>query len=290
MNHSTFPFKKITSFFFVLLFVAVVFNVQAQSNVKLEKVWATDTVFKTPECVAIDYENQILFVSNVNKDPWILDGNGYISIINFKGEVVNLEWVKGMHAPKGMGVYDGFLYVADIDAVIKIDIKKGKVAKRIKADPTYGLNDISISKNGKIYISGSNSNKIFTIEKNKLKVFEEDDYGRPNGLLAEDDRLLALTSGSSILYEIDYEKHEKKQLAAELGHGDGIAHLGDGSYITSDWQGRIFYLDAENNVTTLLDTREKNMNTADIAYNKELNLLFVPTFFDNRVIAFKVVR
>jgi hypothetical protein len=290
MNYSTSPFRKITSFFFVLLFVAVIYNVQAQSNVKLEKVWATDTIFKTPECVAIDYENQILFVSNVNKDPWILDGNGYISIINFKGEVVNLEWVKGMHAPKGMGVYDGFLYVADIDAVIKIDIKKGKVAKRIKSDPTYGLNDISISKNGKIYISGSNSNKIFTIEKNKLKVFEEDDYDRPNGLLAEEDRLLALTSGSSILYEIDYEKHEKIQLAAELGHGDGIAPVGDGSYILSDWQGRIFYMDAENNVTTLLDTREKNMNTADIAFSKELNLLFVPTFFDNRVLAFKLVK
>jgi hypothetical protein len=49
-------------------------------------------------------------------------------------------------------------------------------------------------------------------------------------------------------------------------------------------------MDAENNVTTLLDTREKNMNTADISYHKELNLVFVPTFFDNRVIAFKLVR
>ena len=290
MNQSILQIRVFNRLFFVLLFVFVFFGAQSQNTVKLEKVWATDTVFKTPECVAIDYENKILFVSNVNKDPWLLDGNGFISIINFKGEVVNLEWVKGMHGPKGMGVYGGFLYVADIDAILKIDIKKGKIAKRIKADPTFGLNDISISSNGTVYVSGSNSNRIFTIEKNKLKVFMEDDYDRPNGLLVEDDRLLALTSGSSTLYEIDYQKHEKKQLAAELGHGDGIAAIGDGSYFLSDWGGRVFYMDAENNVTTLLDMRDDEINMADIAYNKELNLLFVPTFFDNRVIAFKLVK
>ena len=290
MLHFTTFIKKISGIFLVTLFIATSFNIHAQNTVKLEKVWSTDTVFKTPECVAIDYENKLLFVSNVNKDPWILDGNGFISIINFKGEVVNLEWVKGMHGPKGMGVYGGFLYVADIDAVFKIDIKKGKIVKKFKTDPTYGLNDISIDKNGKIYVSGSNSNKIFAIEKNKIKLLMEDEFDRPNGLLAEEERLLNITSGGSTLYEIDYEKLEKKQIATDLGHGDGIAAVGDGTYLLSDWKGRIFYMDADNNITTLLDTREKNMNTADISYHQELNLVFVPTFFDNRVIAFKLVK
>ncbi len=290
MLHSSPSAQKWTSAFFVIILLCLSGYLQAQEKIKLEKVWATDTVFKTPECVAIDYENNQLYVSNVNKNPWILDGNGYISIINFKGEMINPKWIDGMHSPKGMAVHDGFLYVADIDAVFKIDIKKGKIARIIKTDPTFGLNDIAISKKGKIYISGSNSNRIFTIEKNKIKLIKEDDYDRPNGLLAEDDRLLLLTSGSSKFFELDFEKFEKKQLASELGHGDGIAPVGDGTYLLSDWQGRIFYLDKYNNVTTLLDTREKNINTADVSYHQELNLLFVPTFFDNRVLAFKLVK
>ena len=49
-------------------------------------------------------------------------------------------------------------------------------------------------------------------------------------------------------------------------------------------------MDAANNITTLLDTRDEKINNADIAYNKESKMLFVPTFFDNRVVAYKLVK
>lgn len=264
----------------------------AQNPVKLEKLWATQPVLQTPECVAIDYENDVLYVSNVNKDPWVLDGNGFISKLSLDGKVIKLQWAKGMHGPKGMGVYNGFLYVADIDAVYKINTKNGKVVQRIPADPTFQLNDISIAKDGTVYVSGSNCNKIFKIGKNELELFIEDvdNFDRPNGLLAEEDRMLALTSGSSILYEIDYANHEKRKLAGDLGHGDGIADVGDGRYLLTDWQGRIFFMDADNEVTTLLDTRKDEIYSADIAYYIEKNILLVPTFFDNRVVAYRLVK
>ena len=154
MNKSI-SFFRIFSCLTIAMFLITDFTVlNAQNKVELEKVWASDTVFKTPECVAIDYANKVLYVSNVNMDPWVLDGNGFISKIDFDGNVIDLEWVKGMHGPKGMGVYGNYLYVADIDAVLKINIKKGKVEKRIEADPTFGLNDISISDKGTVYISG----------------------------------------------------------------------------------------------------------------------------------------
>ena len=39
----------------------------------------------------------------------------------------------------------------------------------------------------------------------------------------------------------------------------------------------------------LLDTTEKNINSADIGYHAKEDLILVPTFFDNRVVAYRVV-
>lgn len=227
---------KTAQLIIAITFVFCFENLNAQNNLKLEQVWESDAVLLTPECVVIDYENEVLYVSNVNKDPWVLDGNGFISKLNLEGEIIELKWAEKMHGPKGMGVYKNFLYVADIDAVIKINTKNGKVVQRIKADPTFQLNDISIAKDGTVYISGSNCNSIFKIEKNKLELFSKDEINldRPNGVLAEKDRMLAITSGNGTLFEINYKNLEKRKLAGNFGHGDGIAAVGNGSYLLTD--------------------------------------------------------
>jgi hypothetical protein len=74
-----------------------------------------------------------------------------------------------------------------------------------------------------------------------------------------------------------------------MGHGDGIVALGNGNYITSSWKGAVFYVSSNGDVTKLLDTEDINVNAADIDYAENNNTLFVPTFFDNRVMAYKLV-
>lgn len=290
---TTFLKLKFLSISLIFLF-AVSFKgskIAAQNTLKLEKVWETERVFKTPESVAIDLKNRVLYVSNVNENPWETDGNGFISKIDFDGNIIDLEWVnEGMHGPKGMGVFNNMLYVADVDGVLVIDTKSGNTVKRIPADADAGLNDITVSKDGSVYVSASNGNKVYKIENEKLKVFADDDFNRPNGLLAENDRLLLLTSGSSKLFELDYKNPKKKVLAENLGRGDGLVDIGDGFYLATDWSGRLFAVDKQYKSTVLLDTRVLNINTADIGFLPEKQLLFLPTFFDNRVIAFKVTK
>jgi hypothetical protein len=38
------------------------------------------------------------------------------------------------------------------------------------------------------------------------------------------------------------------------------------------------------------DSTEKKINTADLYFAKELDLLLVPTFFDNQVVAYQIKR
>lgn len=86
---------------------------------------------------------------------------------------------------------------------------------------------------------------------------------------------------------IDLETQEVVEIVAEgLGHADGIVPDGKGSWLVSSWAGQAFVVTDAGHVQELLDTREAEQNCADIEYIIEKNLLLVPTFFDNKIIAY----
>ena len=254
----------------------------------LEQVWASDTLLRTPESVLYDRERKVIYVANVNMDPWGKDGNGFISKMDLQGNIIDLEWITGLNGPKGMGIHETSLFVADIDEVVEISIESGQIVNRFKVDGEPTLNDITVGE-GVIYISGSDSNKVFEIRNGTITEIMSDDFGRPNGLYWEPERLLMLTSNSSTLKSIDLESGEITDLVGGLGHGDGIVPVGNGDYLASSWRGEIFYIENDWSSTQLLDTRDVEINAADIDYIPENNLLLVPTFFNNRVVAYKLI-
>jgi len=73
----------------------------------------------------------------------------------------------------------------------------------------------------------------------------------------------------------------------EIG-GDGIEPIGNGDYIISCWIGLIYYLDKDGKIEILLDTRDQKRNTADIGYDPKNKIVYVPTFFKNSVVAYKL--
>jgi hypothetical protein len=157
----------------------------------------------------------------------------------------------------------------------------------VEGTPT--LNDITIG-NGSVFVSGSDSNKVFKLKDGTITEIMSEDFGRPNGLFWEPERLLMLTSNSSMLKSIDLESGEITDLVGELGHGDGIVPVGNGDYLGSSWRGEVFYISSDWTSTQLLDTREDEINAADIDYIVEENLLLVPTFFDNRIVAYELTN
>ena len=88
------------------------FSSSAQS---LTKVWTTTAGLKTPESVLFDVQSNKIYVSNIDGEPSTKDGNGFISVLDMDGKMHNLKWVTGLNAPKGQAIYEGNLYVADID-------------------------------------------------------------------------------------------------------------------------------------------------------------------------------
>ncbi|MDH3650411.1 MAG: hypothetical protein OEQ53_12065 [Saprospiraceae bacterium] len=276
--------------------IAACSNQPAQQNEELPKampsldeVWASDTLLRTPESVLYDRSRNVIYVANVNLNPWEKDGNGFISRLDAHGKIIDLKWITNLSGPKGMGILNQSLFVADIDELVEIDMGSSQVINRYLIAGTPTLNDVTIF-DGVVYISGSDSNRIFELREGKINMILEGDLGRPNGLFAEPERLLMITSNSSQLVAIDLASMQTEVLVDSLGHGDGIVPVGNGDYLASSWRGEIFHIDSDWNRTQLLDTRSGEINAADIDFIIEQNLLLVPTFFDNRVVAYRLVN
>jgi len=257
----------------------------------LELVWETDTTMSTCESALYDAKANIIYVANINNGPWEKDGNGFISILDTDGKVLEYKWVEGLSAPKGMGIVGNKLYVNDIDQLVEIDIKEQRIIKRYTVEGDPALNDVTIGSDGSVYASGSTSNAIYVLKNDQLEVLSEQDFGRLNGLLHQPEGLYYASSTSSQFGLLDMKKNTIKVLTEGVGHGDGIIRLANNDFIVSSWQGEVFYIQASDwSKQQLLDTREQKMNAADIEYIPNKNLLLVPTFFANKVMAYKVVQ
>lgn len=256
-------------------------NAQSQEH-KLVKQWETDTVLKVPESVLFDGANKVLYVANIDGQPWEKDGKGSIGKVGLDGKIIATEWVTGLSAPKGMGIYNGKLYVADVDVVTVIDIRQGKIVDKIVVEGAKGLNDITIDSKGVVYVSDSQNKKIHRIEKGKVTTVIENMKG-PNGVLAVGSALYAVDAGS--LNKV--ENGALKLIADGMDGGtDGIEPVGNGDFIVSCWAGSVWYVHADGKKDHLLDTREQKINSADIGYDPAKKIVYVPTFFKNGIVAY----
>lgn len=266
----------------ILLFVVA--DVRAQQH-KLIKVWQTDTLLKVPESVYFDGRNKVLYISNIDGAPDGKDGKGSIGKVGLDGKIIKVDWVTGLNAPKGMGVYQDKLYVADLDAVGVIDLKAGKLLKRIPVNGAIFLNDITVDKKGIVYVSDTRNKKVFRIANETATVFL-DNLQAPNGLLINNDDLYVLDNGSML--KVEKDKSLTKIADGMNAQTDGIENVKGKDFIVSCWPGVIYYINADGTKEELLDTTAQKSNTADIGYDAKTRMLYVPTFFKNSVVAYKL--
>ncbi|MEO6316688.1 MAG: ATP/GTP-binding protein [Chitinophagaceae bacterium] len=273
--------KKIVSLLIAFCYLSFLDSVAQQHE--LVKLWQTDTILKVPESVLFDAGAGLLYVSNIDGQPWEKDGKGSIGKIGLDGKIISVEWVTGLQAPKGMGIYKNNLYVADVDNLVVIDIAKATIVKRVPVAVGDGLNDVSVDKKGKVYVTDSKAGKIYFLDQDKLTLFAED-YKGLNGVLAVGDDVYAAAAGT--LWKIDAAKKAVKVAAGMEPATDGIEQVGEREFLVSVWNGVIYYVQADGKTQVLLDTRDQKRNTADIGYNPATRTVYVPTFFKNSVVAY----
>jgi hypothetical protein len=270
----------------IICIIVLSFSIKADAQTHtLKKIWETDSIIPVPESVLPDLKNNLLYVSLINGGGWDADGIGGVGKINTNGKGFDSTWITGLNAPKGLGKYGNRIYAADISNVVVIDINKGKIEKKIPVSDATGLNDITVSSNGIVYVSDSKQGKIWRIE-NDVPTLYLDNVNGANGLKAINDNLIF--AEGKFLKKADAQK-QITQIADVSQSIDGIEPVGNGDFIVTSWIGYIFYVTPGGHVETLLDSHDNKMNTADIGFDQVKKILYVPTFNAKKIIAYRLM-
>jgi DNA-binding beta-propeller fold protein YncE len=267
------------------------------ANAAFELAWEAEG-FDAPESVVLDDDASVLYLSNVNGKPTDADGNGYISKVSLEGKVLKKKWVSGLNAPKGLAFRDNKLYVADIDEVVVVDTKTGEILETHKAPGATFLNGVSIHKDGRVFVSDMLKNHIWLLEDGELSLWlETADLDHPNGVLAEDDRLLIATWGvpkddfstdvPGSLRAIDYGSKEVTQLGDKpIGNLDGLQPDGKGGFLSTDWfNGALFRISKSGDAEQVMDL---NKGSADHLVTDNGSLVIIPMMLDGKLSAYRM--
>jgi DNA-binding beta-propeller fold protein YncE len=255
---------------------------------KVTKVWETEATLKTPESVRLDAKRKVLYVSNIDGEPWAADGKGSIAKVGLDGKVIAAEWVTGLDCPKGLALSDDgkWLYAADMGGIVVIDVEAGKIKNKIAIPEGLQLNDL-VNDKGTLYVSDSKGKKVYEIKKDKASVYlDEKVLKGPNGLFVHDGALYVLDNDS--LNRVEKDKTLKVLASGMPGGADGLENVKGDDFTVSVWSGAVWYVPASGDKVLMFDGKAEKTSTADTGWDPATNTLYVPTFFKNTIIAFKV--
>ena len=178
-----------------------------------------------------------------------------------------------------------WLYVGDCGGLVVIDIDAGKIKNKIAVQDGL-LNDV-VNDKGTIYASDSKGKKVYAIKDGKASVLlDEKVLKGPNGLQVHKGALYVLDNDS--LNRVEADKSLKVLATGMPGGADGLENVTGDDFLVSVWSGAVWYVKADGSKELLFDGKAVDTKTADIGWDPVSKLVYVPTFFKNTVVAFKV--
>ncbi len=263
-------------------------------------LWTAAEGFDKPESVFFDKAANVYYVSNVVGKSDEKDGQGWIHKLDANGKLIAPKWVEGLNAPKGIRIYNGTLWVSDIDELVSIDTKTAQVVGRFKAEGAKFLNDVAVDDKGQVYVTDTFGNKIYVLKNGKMEVFVEgEQLEGPNGILVQGDHLVIASWGtpapdwstkvSGRIYSVNLKTKKISYITkSPLGNLDGLESLRSGKFLVSDWMAGKIYLVTQSGDSTLIESGMTG--TADIGFNEKTQTLVVPRMGENQISAFSLSK
>lgn len=260
----------------------------ASAAPRLEQVWRL-AGFANPESAALSSDGTFLYVTNVNGEGDAQDGNGFISRVSLDGQMLQREFATGLDAPKGIMVGGDALYVADVDELVILDAATGAIRRRVPAPGAVFLNDLTFAADGQVLMADSHTGRIYGVRSDTAEIWLENELlDSINGFLPEEGRLLVTTMAGRLL-AIDQESRAVTVLAEGLGNADGIAALGEGRYLVSEWPGLMHVVNtADGAHVTIMDTQGEDRFLNDFLLVGDI--LYQPHWEPSEFTAYRVLR
>jgi hypothetical protein len=292
---------------------------QQMTTTTIQKVWETPAELKTPESVIYEPNENVLFVSNIDGAPDSKDKQGFISKVSpLNGSIIELNWVTGLDAPKGMAITNNtnntLLYVSDITDLIEIDINSGRIINRYNTPGSAFLNDVASDNQGHVYVSDTVTNTIYILDiKNlgnssnnnnnaSLQVWlQSPELNGPNGLYVDDtnNKLIVVSFGAfskpgGSIKVVDLQNRTMSSLGEEgtavpIGGLDGIEANNTGRYyyVTDNTAGKLYVVNSNGTGYETLDLQKQG--AADLGTISDQNMIIIPMIQDNKLEAFRII-
>ncbi|MFV8225461.1 hypothetical protein [Christiangramia aquimixticola] len=246
------------------------------------------------ESVAFSPSTQLLYVSSMADKE---NGDGYISTVSLKGEIIDKHFITGLDDPKGIAISGEKLFVSDISVLIEADLSTGKIIKRHQGEGEVFLNDVAVSENREVFVSDMSGSSIYKLNKDGefSEWFSSSKLQTPNGLLVDEGQLYVAgwasdeskntekTAGGFL--QLEPSKKDLKALTRDLGNLDGIQKYDNNSFLVSAWDSGIIYkIHKDGNCEEILQSEK---SVGDLLYIRDKNLLILPLNFQNKLMIYK---
>lgn len=254
--------------------------------------------FANPESVLIGPEMR--YVSNLGEklDPAAHDGDGFVSLLDAQGMVLELRAFTGLNAPKGMALSDGRLYVADIDRVVGFDLatrRQISSAQLPGAAPSL-LNDIALM-GDRLLVTDTLRGELYELDPQTGR-FVSRAQGIPgaNGLVWDPDRGQAVIAALGADFMggdlFAWSPADGLRRMPDSPHGifDGVALLPDGRVFVSDWvsltpqSGAFLIFDPGTGESVASQLGVQIHGPADFALDATNDELWIPAMIDGSVV------
>lgn len=264
-----------------LLFI-LLFGITTQAQEQLTPRVLTG--FSHPESVVYDESQEHIYVSNIGKKE---EGDGFISMLSKKGEILDISWITGLNDPKGLLVDGNSLWVTDNTEVVEMDISSGEIVRKIEVEGAEFLNDLAKDESGNIFISDTGKSSIYIL-KTSGEIEEwlnGPELENPNGLLVTSDAILVAAWGNENpgnVLKVDRETKETEKISGSgIGNLDGIQKISEEEYFISDWAtGNIYRINKNGELEEKFTSAK---SAGDILFLKSENKLYLPMNHQNEV-------
>ena len=254
----------------------------------LDVIWKTSG-FKSPESILLSEDKSFLYVSNIDGQGTIHDGNGYISKLGKDGVVITEKWATGLDAPKGMALNGNKLYVSDINTLVEIDTATGNITDSFPVPNAKFLNDVAYMPNLGVLVSGSATQSLYLYDGNKIELWLSDEkLSGVNGLHTDGDRVLVVTMTGGQLLSLNPATKSLEIIADGMENADGIKILKDGSYFISSWPGQLYHVSKSGKTTLLQDTSAEEILMND--FELEGDIAYIANYKPGTVQAIKLTQ
>ncbi len=252
------------------------------SEVTADIAWVSEGEYCEPETV-LPLPDGTLLVSNVCGLASM--GDGFLSLLDATGHMIEWRRVDGLDSPLGMALSDGQIYVVDANRIKSFAWPGFSALNEITLE-TKVANDIAVSPDGYLYISDTGAGRVTVLAPDGTPVerLSRTSFSGANGVEMGPDG--ALYIGGEHLWRVDLATGDVERFGPDwISDIDGIEFEPDGTLQVTPVGGPLIRLLKSGQIDVI---GGEGVSSANHGYAANTGLALIPTGYDNTVIAIQI--